>query len=199
MAPTCIGEAARTGRSIADSEGRELLAEAPCASPDRGFEARFELPAERQFFGLGDQTRDRLAHRGTLNELWIRNVTGYIPIPFVLTGDGFGLLVNTTRRLWIDLGHSSEDWFGFRAEGGFLDYYFLYGPSLRETIDRDANRETVAGVFGQHAQVGVAHDRRAPRYQGLRQIVHCHDLRAPGRPGCSPSPAETGARCWSTS
>lgn len=123
--------------SITDALGRQLLSEAePGVADAQGFEARFALPAERQFFGLGDQTRDRLQHRGTLNDLWIRNVTGYIPIPFVLTNDGFGLLVNTTRRLLVDLGKTSDDWFGFRAQGGTLDYYFIYGPALTDIISR---------------------------------------------------------------
>lgn len=123
--------------TITDVEGKELLSEAePGRSDDTGFEARFTLPADRQFFGLGDQTRDRLQHRGTLNSLWVENVTGYIPIPFVLTSDGFGLLVNTTRRLLVDLGHSSAEWFGFSAEGGTLDYYFIHGPALTDIIRR---------------------------------------------------------------
>ena len=122
---------------ISDASGTELLrsAEAPVVEEDLT-EARFVLPAERTFYGLGDQQRERLELRGTLGDLWVRNVTGYIPIPFWWTPDGFGLLVNSTRRLIVDLGHSSPEWFGFRQPGGCLDYYFIHGPSPRQIIER---------------------------------------------------------------
>ena len=122
---------------ITDAMGRELLRSAEPPLVDEGLtEARFVLPPDRTFFGLGDQQRERLELRGTLGDLWVRNVTGYIPIPFFWTPDGFGLLVNTTRRLIVDLGHSSPDWFGFRQPAGCLDYYFIHGPSPLEIIER---------------------------------------------------------------
>ena len=126
----------QTGKlTIADASGKVLLTDAgPALSDDQGFETRFELPADREFFGLGDQQRERLALRGTLGDLWVRNVTGYIPIPFFWTPDGFGIVVNTTRRLLVDLGHSSPDWFGFRAQGGSLDYYFILGPEPAQIL-----------------------------------------------------------------
>ncbi len=124
--------------AIQDAAHSELLSEwEPALSgPQPGFRVRFNLPPTRAFFGLGDQTRERIEHRETRGDLWVRNVTSYIPIPLLLTNDGFGLLVNTTRRLWFDLGASSCEWFGFEAEGATLDYYFLYGPSLKEVLSR---------------------------------------------------------------
>ncbi len=124
--------------SVLDAAGEELLKETmPAVSgPEPGFEARFELPAQRRFFGTGDQNRERVEHRGHSADLWVRNVTSYMPIPFFMTNDGFGLLVNTTRQTLLDLGASSEDWFGFSAAGDSLDYYFLYGPSPKEVITR---------------------------------------------------------------
>ena len=97
---------------------------------------RFALPADRRFFGLGDHTRDRIEHRGTRGSLWIRNVKSYIPIPFVWTNDGVGLVMNTTRMVDFDLGATSADWFGFGAEGATVDYYVLAGPSPREILGR---------------------------------------------------------------
>ncbi len=103
---------------------------------DCAFRARFALADETRFFGLGDQTRERLEHRGTRGVLWCRNVSGYVPVPFFWTNTGFGLLANTTRALRFDLGATSSDWFGFEADGGSLDYYVLYGPTPREIMAR---------------------------------------------------------------
>jgi alpha-glucosidase (family GH31 glycosyl hydrolase) len=97
---------------------------------------RFDLPRTRAFFGLGDQTRARIEHRGTKGDLWIRNVTSYIPIPFVMTNDGLGLLVHTTRRVSFDLGATSPKWFGFEGPGAELDYFVFCGSSCKEIISR---------------------------------------------------------------
>ena len=123
--------------AVTDAPGNGLLAEnQPARVGSGGFQARFVLPEGRAFFGLGDQTRERIEHRGTRGDLWVRNVNSYVPIPLLLTSDGFGLLFNTTRRLQYDLGASSPEWFGFGCEGGSLDYYVLYGPSLKEILAR---------------------------------------------------------------
>jgi len=124
--------------SVQDASGRELLREVEPATsgPDPGFRARFHLPAGRALFGLGDQTREHIEHRGARGDLWVRNVKSYIPIPFLLTSDGFGLLVNTTRRVRYDLGASSAERLGLEADGATLDYYVLHGPSLKEIVAR---------------------------------------------------------------
>jgi alpha-glucosidase len=126
---------------ISDATGGELLREAEpaVAGPQPGFSTRFHLPEQRRFFGLGDQNRDRIEHRGQTADLWIRNVTCYLPIPFLVTNDGFGLLVNTTRRTSVDLGATDDSWFSFAADGDSLDYYFIYGPSPKQVIGRYAD------------------------------------------------------------
>ncbi|MEW6354787.1 MAG: TIM-barrel domain-containing protein [Planctomycetota bacterium] len=124
--------------TVRDAEGKELLAEieASASGPDPGLCTRFLLPPDRAFFGLGDQTRERIEHRGTKADLWVINVSSYIPIPFVMTNDGLGFLVNTTRRILFDLGESSKEQFGFEAKGDTLDYYILRGASPAEIIGR---------------------------------------------------------------
>ena len=110
--------------------------EASVAGPEPGARVRFDLPAEWRFFGLGDQTRERIEHRGTRGDLWGRNVKSYIPIPLVFTNGGFGVLLNTTRRVCHDLGASSDEWFGFDVPGGTLDYYVMGGACLADLMAR---------------------------------------------------------------
>lgn len=120
--------------ALRDEGGRELLVERDPAVVDQGFRTCFHLPPELRFFGLGDQARDRLEHRGTRPDLWVRNVQTYIPIPLLLTTGGYALLVNTTRRLRFDLGAEHDDRFGFAADGGSLDLYVLRGDSLKQQL-----------------------------------------------------------------
>ena len=135
---TCSVDPADGRLTVADASGRELLRELepPQTGPEPGMRLRFALPPERRFYGLGDQTRERIEHRGTRGDLWGRNVKSYVPIPLVLTNDGLGLLVHTTRRVWFDLGATSDDAFGFEAEEATVDYYVLAGPSLKDLIGR---------------------------------------------------------------
>ncbi|MCD6361917.1 MAG: glycoside hydrolase family 31 protein [Armatimonadetes bacterium] len=124
--------------TISDAAGDTLLAETEPAlpGPDPGFRLRFGLSEGSRLVGLGDQTRDRINQRGTRGDLWIRNVSAYIPIPLVVSSDGFGVLLNTTRRVLYDLGATSDDWFGFECAEDSADWYFLYGPDPTEVMDR---------------------------------------------------------------
>jgi len=117
--------------------GRPLLREYGSAwsGPD-GFGARFNLRPDERFIGLGDQTRDRLEHRGHRGRMWIRDVLSYTPVPFFMSSRGFGVFVNSTWRHVFDMGATSDKWFGFAGEQGHLDYFIINGPSYAEILDR---------------------------------------------------------------
>jgi alpha-glucosidase (family GH31 glycosyl hydrolase) len=120
-----------------DKSGKVLLREAQPGrgSIEDGFHTVFNLPAKTEFFGLGDQTRERIEHRGTCALMWIRNLLAYIPIPFLLTNHGYALLVNTTRKHVFDLGQSSPRQFGFESREGSLDYYFMRGETPAQLLE----------------------------------------------------------------
>lgn len=121
-----------------DAAGRRLLGEAlrPESRVETGFKTRFHLPKRLSFFGLGDQTRERIEHRGTRATMWVRNLLSYIPVPLLLTDGGYAILVNTTRKHEFDLGVASKKTFGFDCRRGTVDYYFLSGATPAEQIER---------------------------------------------------------------
>ena len=128
--------------TVSNADGDVLLRE---VSDDRPG-VWFELPATRRFFGLGDQGRskesrsgDRIEHRGVKTDLWCRYNTGYAPIPLILTNDGVGLLINTTRRIRVDLGHGNASRFGYAVEGhpdNATDLYVFQASDLPGLIER---------------------------------------------------------------
>ena len=124
--------------SFADAGGNPIVAETEPAlpGPDPGFRLSLGLSPKARLVGLGDQNRERLDQRGTKGDLWIRNVNAYIPIPFVMSSDGFGVLLDTTRRVFYDLGATDRDRMSFEAEDEIADWYFLYGPTPAEVFDR---------------------------------------------------------------
>ena len=62
----------------------------------------------------------------------------YLNVPFFIAlrkGRAYGILFDNSYRAVFDMGHSSEEYYSFEAEGGELDYYFIYGPSVKEVLE----------------------------------------------------------------
>lgn len=103
-------------------------------------------PAEK-FYGLGERT-GFLNKRGEYHELWNHDQSEphvhstnhlYKSIPFLLGLRGqlaYGLYFDNTFLTSYDLGKESEDYYYFEADGGALNYYICYGPTIKEVIAR---------------------------------------------------------------
>lgn len=129
----------KTGRLILrDSEGNELLKEAsdPRSSSETGFAAEFELKKDEKLYGLGDETRDRIQKRGHRTQMWVKNVACYVPIPFLTSTSGWGILLNTTWRHNFDLGRARTRRMMFWGDKGELDYYLIVGETLPKLLER---------------------------------------------------------------
>ena len=107
-----------------------------------------KLGFDEHFYGLGekaarlDKRRDRFVN-------WNSDTPGYVEgrdpiyqtIPFYIglqRGVAYGIFFDNSYRSYFDFGRSSQQraWFG--AEGGELNYYFFYGPSLPKILGRYA-------------------------------------------------------------
>ena len=63
----------------------------------------------------------------------------YVSVPFYIVlrhGVAFGLFLDNTFRSNFDIGHQTEGILSFGADGGALDYYFIYGPDPKKVIER---------------------------------------------------------------
>jgi alpha-glucosidase len=63
----------------------------------------------------------------------------YVSVPFYMVmrkGVAFGLFLDNTYRSNFDIGHQTEGVLSFGADGGPLDYYFIYGPEPKKVIER---------------------------------------------------------------
>ncbi|PYQ52038.1 MAG: hypothetical protein DMF59_06025 [Acidobacteria bacterium] len=63
----------------------------------------------------------------------------YVSVPFYIVmrkGVGFGIFFDNTYRSNFDVGHQTQGLLSFGADGGPLDYYFIYGPEPRKVIER---------------------------------------------------------------
>mgnify|MGYP002240949247 FL=1 len=54
----------------------------------------------------------------------------YCPVPFMMSTKGYGLFFHTPFATEWNMGWDSSDYYSFKAFGGDLDYYFIYGPDF---------------------------------------------------------------------
>ena len=63
----------------------------------------------------------------------------YVSAPFYMVlrkGVAHGTFLDNTFRSNFDIGHQTPGVLSFGAEGGALDYYFIYGPEPKKVIER---------------------------------------------------------------
>jgi alpha-glucosidase len=135
---------------VSDLAGHVISADAPggaVAVADNGFLLRKELTQKEHFFGLGDKTGP-LDRRGQAFTLWNTDAYRfqestdplYKSIPFFLSAGGpggsYGILLDNTWRSWFDFGKQDAQTLAFGAAAGPIDYYLIYGPSVRRVVER---------------------------------------------------------------
>lgn len=132
---------------IRDLSGNVICADAP-GRPVKfqlaGFTVVKQMPDDEHYFGLGDKAGS-FDRREQAYTLWNTDVGPqestdplYKSIPFFLAIRGtrsYGIFLDNTWRTWFDFGKSTRDAYAFGAEGGPLDYYFIYGPSPKQVVE----------------------------------------------------------------
>lgn len=101
-----------------------------------------KLQNGENFYGLGDKPTD-VNLRGKCLQLWSAYTYGfqketdpiYKNIPFFMGLHhkiAYGLFFDNSFKSYFDFGHERKDAYSFWAEGGEMNYYFIYGPDLVE-------------------------------------------------------------------
>ena len=99
-----------------------------------GFLLEIPVGANERFFGLGDESREAVMKRGRKAVIWQKNVISYGPIPFLLSSDGWGILINCTFRHEFDIAASKSDKVCIKAKKGAVDFYIFLADSMKEVI-----------------------------------------------------------------
>jgi alpha-glucosidase len=108
-----------------------------------------KLGFDEHFYGLGEKAARLDKRRGSFVN-WNSDTPGYTEgkdpiyqtIPFYIglqRSLAYGIFFDNSYRSYFDFGRSSQQraWFG--AEGGELNYYFFYGPSIKKILSRYAD------------------------------------------------------------
>ena len=102
---------------------------------ERGYRISFALAGDEAVYGLGDASRASLNRRGMSYDIWVENITSYIPIPMVVTSKGRGIVMNATRRHTWDVGKTDPNALVISSAEGEVDFYLLKGGSYRELLE----------------------------------------------------------------
>lgn len=107
----------------------------PAQAAGRGPVLRHTLAGDEHVYGFGFQ-RQALDVRGH-KLLWARRFRHPgATAPFFMSTRGYGFYSNNTWEHTFDFTDTANGVYTVSADGGALDYYVMYGPSLREILRR---------------------------------------------------------------
>jgi alpha-glucosidase len=115
----------------------------PMAFNGTAFRVTKKMPEDETYSGLGDKTSLNL--RNHAFTMWNTDSYGwqestdplYKSIPFFMAlraGRAYGIFLDNTWRSYFDFGKQCRDSYQFGAEGGELNYYFLFGPEPKDVL-----------------------------------------------------------------
>jgi alpha-glucosidase len=124
----------------------EDLPTSPPAFNGSEFKVWKSMPEDEHYFGLGDKSGP-MDHRNLAFTMWNTDMFGwqestdplYKDIPFIFAfrnGSSFGIFLDNTYWSSFDFGKERRDAYSFGAEGGELDYYFIYGPEPKRVVEQ---------------------------------------------------------------
>nr|MDQ3817300.1 DUF4968 domain-containing protein [Acidobacteriota bacterium] len=105
-----------------------------------------KLGFDEHFYGLGEKAA-RLDKRRSYFINWNSDTPAYTEgkdpiyqtVPFYIglqRGVAYGIFFDNSYRSHFDFGRSSQRHASFGAEGGEMNYYFFYGPSIKKILGR---------------------------------------------------------------
>jgi alpha-glucosidase len=135
---------AKTGRAV-NTDAR------PMAFDPKGtaVAATKKLGFDEHFYGLGEKAARLDKRRGQFT-MWNSNIPGYAEgtdpiyqsIPFYIgleDATAYGIFFDNSYATHFDFGHVSQEYASFSADGGEMNYYFFWGPSIKKILGRYAD------------------------------------------------------------
>jgi len=137
--------------SIATRDGQSLDEDREIALDGSAIRVAKRLRDDEHVYGLGEKVGplDKRGWKlgGYSFSMWNSDTFGYdsstdpiyVSVPFyidVRKGVAYGIFLDNTYRSNFDIGHQTQGVLSFGADGGALDYYFIFGPDPKKVIER---------------------------------------------------------------
>ena len=138
----------RDGKLLARSGSRDLAyikTDWKGFAYDRGEDDAYmcqqlSLGIGEQIYGLGEKFTP-FVKNGQSVEIWNEDggtstEQSYKSIPFYLSSRGYGVFVNHPDRVEFEIATEQASKAAFSVKGEYLDYFFINGPTMKETLAR---------------------------------------------------------------
>jgi alpha-D-xyloside xylohydrolase len=104
------------------------------------FHHQLDLGVGEQVYGLGERFGP-LIKNGQTVEIWqadggTSSEQAYKNIPFYLTNHGYGVFVNDTGHVSMEVGSEAVERVQFSVPGESLEYLVIYGPTPKQILER---------------------------------------------------------------
>ncbi|MBE6612512.1 MAG: DUF5110 domain-containing protein [Ruminococcaceae bacterium] len=94
------------------------------------------LSESELFYGTGEGANDRIELRGRAYQNWVRYQYNEIPIPMVISNEGWAVFLNARARTFFDIGGRDANALQCLFEDDELDLFFLTGDSYTDILKK---------------------------------------------------------------
>lgn len=112
----------------------QILPDEMLPTEEKRFAVAFSLTPTERFYGLGEASRDRVELRGRAYQNWVRYQYNEIPIPLLISSDGWGVFLNARARTFMDVGCRNPEELLILGENDEMDLFVLTGDSMQELL-----------------------------------------------------------------
>jgi len=97
------------------------------------------LATGERFYGGGSTSRSKIQHRGEALRMWATYKKTEIPMPFLMSSDGWGIYNNTTSLNYFDIDRYKKNNLFVYNTDGVIDFYVIFGNTMDEVINQFTN------------------------------------------------------------
>ena len=128
---------ASNGGIIGDDDGSISEKDrAESGDPEKSCVISISLRDGERFYGGGSTSREHIQHRGELLRMHTTYQHTEIPMPFIVSSEGWGIFNNTTRKNFFDIGCTDPSTLNIYTPSEGADFYIFFGDSMQDVIER---------------------------------------------------------------
>ena len=126
----------RNGGIIGDDDGSlSEMDKTEGGDPLKSHVLRIPIKADERFYGGGSTSREHIQHRGERLRMWATYQRTEIPMPFMMSSEGWGIYSNSTRKSYFDVGRLEKDAFSIYTTEPSADFYLIAGDDMPAVLN----------------------------------------------------------------
>ncbi len=103
--------------------------------PAKSCVLRIPICADERFYGGGSTSREHIQHRGERLRMWATYQRTEIPMPFMMSSEGWGVYSNSTCKSYFDIGKADSDAFAIYTTEPSADVFFFTGERMPDILN----------------------------------------------------------------